>query len=71
MAKVTITIEDMPNGKIQIISTPNFMQMVKLTENGIGLTDAEGYAVALLNHARKISKSQTPDNKIYIPRIGR
>lgn len=60
MAKITITIEDKPEGKVGIKSEPNFETMMKMDISGEKITCAHGYAFALLNKAREISKSNNP-----------
>lgn len=69
MAKIVIEIEDLPNGRISIKATPNFETICKMEVSGHLLTPAHGMAVALLNEARKISKSNDPHNVIKIPKI--
>lgn len=71
MAKVTITVEDMPNGRVSIKAEPNFETMMKLDISGHTLQPAHGLAIAMLNEARRISKSNDPTNLIKIPRLGR
>lgn len=67
MAECIIRIKDLPGGKVSIEATPNFETMMKIDESGYGLTAAHGYALRLLNEARKTSKSQDPTNRILIP----
>lgn len=71
MAKVTITIEDMPNGKVKVECKPKVEQMLGLLDNGTGLTAAEGYAFSAL---RKLLKDSDENDKEYkgivVPRFG-
>jgi hypothetical protein len=71
MAKVTISIEDLPNGKVRAVSTPSFEQLIKGEIAGSDLTSAQGYALKAMNAIREVSKSNEPTNKILIPKIGR
>jgi hypothetical protein len=71
MAKITITVEDIANDKVQIVATPGFAEMMGLEINGSGLTPAHGYALRMLNEAMKLSRSQDPTNLIQIPKIRR
>lgn len=68
MAKVTITIEDSPGGKVKCVSKPTFEEIMKMNISGEDLTSAEAYAVFMLNQLRKESNRQGP-TKILIPRI--
>ena len=68
MAKVTITIEDIGGDKVKIVASPNFETLMKIDISGNHLTPAHGYAMRLLNEARRISKLQDP-GKIKIPRL--
>lgn len=69
MAKVTLTIEDLPDGKVKVTSDPKMEVLIKMEVSGYGLSSAEGYAFACLNKIREISKSNSADNKIIIPRL--
>ncbi len=71
MAKITIEIEDTPDGKVKVRSTPNFETMCAMDMSGNTLTAAHGYAFLALNAIRHVSKSNEPQNKILIPKIGR
>lgn len=64
--KITISIEDQPLGKVKIVSNPSFKEMVDKEISGNGLTSAQGYAIALLNFARKISQDNVPNKEIPI-----
>jgi hypothetical protein len=70
MAKVTITIEDTFDGKVKVISNPNFETMAKMDLSGDNLTAAHGYALLALNEIRKESKKREP-TLIKIPGLGR
>ena len=71
MAKITITIEDKPNGTVSVQATPNFETMMKMEVSGHTLTSAHGYALLALNAIRNESKKKDPRNRILVPRIGR
>lgn len=73
MAKILITIQDMPDGTVSCVSTPNFAEMMR---DGQGpLTAAEGYALYALNAVRNESRKKAPINlrlpKIKLPSIFR
>lgn len=70
MAKITISIEDIDGGKVRIVSTPSFETVAKMINSGESVSDAHGYALAMLRRAREISKEKGPI-KILIPRLGR
>jgi len=69
MAKIVITIEDMPNGNVSIKASPTFEEIAKKDLSGETLTNADGYAIAMLNRARQIGKSTESTNLIQIPKI--
>lgn len=71
MPKITITVEDLPAGGVKIQAEPNFQTMVQMEVSGHGLSPAHGYAMAMLNRAREVSKSNDPRIKILIPKIGK
>jgi hypothetical protein len=68
MSKVIIEIEDLPNDKVKITSTPNFETMMKMDISGEGLSGCHGYAFSLLNHARKLAQQSSPIIR-EIPRL--
>lgn len=70
MAKIVITIEDLPNGKVKTSCNPNFETMIKMHVSGNNLTAAHGYALSALNKIVEESKNNCP-TRILIPRIGR
>lgn len=71
MAKITITIEDLPGNKVKVVSDPTFEQMAKIDLSGIAdLTSGHAYALLALRAIREESKKQGP-TPILIPRIGR
>jgi hypothetical protein len=49
MAKVTITIEDAPNGKLKVQSTPNFETIMKMDVAGEVITGALGCGLKIMN----------------------
>lgn len=58
MAKVIITIEDIPEGKVKVVSDPSFEIMAKRTLSGHDLTAAHGYALRALNAITDAAKQQ-------------
>jgi hypothetical protein len=68
MAKITITIEDLPNGAVKVAAEPTFETMMKMHLSGDGLTAAHGYAFNAINEIRRTSK-QSQIMKVRIPRI--
>lgn len=73
MAKITVTIEDAPNGQVKCVADPSFEQLMGLDATGQGWTSAQGYAVFLLNQLRMASKEleKKHNPKILLPKIGR
>lgn len=69
MAKITITIEDIPGGKVKVVSTPSFETMAKMIQSGEDMSDAHGYALKCINTIREVSKSANPSNIIQIPKV--
>lgn len=57
MAKVTITIEDLPNGKVRTISNPSFEIMARMAKSE-ALTSAHGYAITALKAVQEASHQQ-------------
>jgi hypothetical protein len=68
MAKVTITIEDLPGNKVKVISDPSLETMFKMNLSGGDMTSAHGYAFAALNAIRRESKTKDP-SPILIPKV--
>ena len=72
MAKVTITVEDKPNGHVKITVDPpvaNLMQMV--ANRNVQLTAAEGYVLFAVRQMREESNNRKTQGLIVrIPRIG-
>lgn len=56
MAKVQITIEDLPDGKVKVVAEPNFETLMAMDISGSKLTAAHGYLFSTLNHITKLSK---------------
>lgn len=67
MAKVVITLEDTPDGKVNCFATPNFATMMEQKDRK-GITSAEAYALSMLLHQWKLKKSQG-DIKLELPRL--
>lgn len=70
MAKVTITFEDLPDGKVKVESTPRFEQMAKMIVMGQDATSAEGMALYAINQIRAEAKRAGP-TRILLPRLVR
>ena len=67
MAKVTITIEDLPGSKVKIVAEPSFEMLAKMDVSGNALTSAQGYAMYAMKKIREASKQMGP-TQIFIPR---
>lgn len=67
MAKITLTVEDLPNGKVEVRMEPSFETLMKMDISGHKLTSAHGYAMRMALEARKVSKEQGNGNIIKIP----
>lgn len=70
MAKVTITIEDLPVSGVSVTVDPTCETLIQKQVSGHGMSSAEAYALFAARQLREESKRQGP-SKIYIPRIGR
>jgi hypothetical protein len=68
MAKITITIEDTPQGKVKVVADPTFETMAKMIASGNPVTSAHGYALTMIRAVREESKRQEPTS-ILIPRV--
>jgi len=69
VAKVVITIEDIPDNKVKITCDPSLEKMIQMELSGNNLTSAHGYAFKTLNEIRKESKVNGP-TLLDIPKIG-
>lgn len=56
MARITLTVEDGPNGTVKIESTPNYAEIIQNEIAGNVMTSAHTYALAMMNRAREVSK---------------
>lgn len=66
--KVVITIEDMDDGSVKVVATPNFKQMIAITKRGpIALSMAVAYGMSALTHIA--AESRKLKAKSGIPRI--
>lgn len=70
MARCVIVIDDIGNGKVKVVATPNFETMGKMDLSGHTLTAAHGYALTALNAIRRASKDQKHQLRVGIPRLG-
>lgn len=69
MAKIIITIEDKPNGKVKVDCNPSFEAMATLAKFG-KLESAHGYAFTAIRAIREESRKQDPKGMIIkLPRI--
>jgi len=67
--KVTISIEDLPNGRVKTVTDPTYeMLLRKITQGGEGLSSAEGYAFYVLNQLKAESK-RLGKTQLKIPRL--
>lgn len=67
--KIVIVIEDKFNGNVSIQSNPTGEILAKKIQSGENLSSAEGYALRMLNEARKISKDPSGSMKIQLPKL--
>lgn len=70
MARITITVEDLAEGKVSIKSDPTFETMAKMVNAGHEISSAHGYALRMLREARALSKEIGP-LKILLPGLGK
>jgi hypothetical protein len=68
MARIVITIEDTPDGKVKTVADPNFETMMQMNASGHKLTSAHGYAIRALNAMVEASK-EPGDHRIIIPKL--
>lgn len=71
MAKITITIEDQPQGQVKFLVEPTAETLLKkIASHGPqSLTGAETYALACVNRVRQIAKSLDSSTTILVPRV--
>lgn len=67
MAKVTITIEDLPNGKVKCVSDPSFEKMCRIAK-AEQLTSAHGLAIVALRNVYEVSRKQGSILTIPVPK---
>lgn len=67
MAKVTITIEDKPNGTVATRCDPSFEMMMKIFTRSNDATAAHTYALCAINAINALSK-KSRDVKLILPR---
>lgn len=60
MAKIIITLEDLPEGKIKIVTEPPLKQIIEMDISGHSISPALGMAFKVLNDIRKESKNKGP-----------
>lgn len=68
MAKITITIEDLPNGRLKVACDPSAETMAKRIIGGEKSTSAHGLALAAINAILK-EKREQERGKIILPRV--
>ncbi len=71
MAKVIITIEDMPGDKVKAVMNPPFAQLALKVKNSLTpLSPAEVYGIAAINKVMEINNKQKKEpTKIIIPKL--
>ena len=69
MAKVVITLEDLPQGGVKITSEPLAGLLMQKVATDHDISPAEGYAVQALNEIRKVSKKQGNKFGLLLPRV--
>lgn len=69
MSKITITIEDKPGNRVEVITTPsNETLFQKIASHGPqSLTSAEAYCLFVSRQLREESKRQGGSMTIYVP----
>lgn len=72
MARITITIEDRPENRVEVVVTPRAEELMnKIASHGpTSLTSAEAYALLCVRALREESKRQGP-TRVLVPRVGR
>ena len=70
MAKVTITLEDLPGGKVEVVSTPSIDQIMSRGKSGHVISMAEDYALNVLNEVMGLAKKRGKKFERNIPIIG-
>lgn len=70
MPKVTMTIEDLPDGKVKCVLNPSAETLLKKQASGHVLSSAEGYLIFCANKLRECANSQS-NIIVKVPRIGR
>lgn len=71
MAKITLSFED-TDGRVKVTSEPSFETMMKMNMSGESLTSAHGYALAAINHIKKLSHDKDqPSTIIKVPQVKR
>lgn len=71
MAKIIITIEDMPGDKVKAVMNPPFASIALKVKNSLTpLTAAEIYGVAAINKIMDLNRANKKEpTKIIIPRL--
>lgn len=60
MARVVITITDMPDGSVNVVATPNVTALINLKRGDAGLTSGQAYALRGLMAIRNAARMQKP-----------
>jgi len=69
MAKIVISIEDTPDGKVKVDCNPTFETMMAMDLSSPGsITSAHGYAFKMINEVLRVSKQNGPIIR-EIPRL--
>lgn len=71
MAKVVVTIEDMPGQMVRMTANPSFETMITAAKDGHEITAAQAYAMKAMRLMAEEAKSKrSKKTLIEIPRIG-
>jgi len=69
MARVVITIEDEPNGRVKMVCDPTYSVLAqRITSGADKLTEGEGIALFVINEVRK-TFTKRKKSIITLPRV--
>lgn len=69
MARIVITVEDMPDGTVKTVMDPPFATLMQMNASGHTLTSAHGYALRAVNAIRDAAKDQSNTLGLIIPKV--
>lgn len=71
MAKIIITIEDMPGDRVKAVMSPPFAQLASKVKNSLTpLTAAEIYGIAAINKIMELNRQNKGEKtRIIIPKL--